>query len=65
MKAKLLKRMTYEGKTLNAGEIIDVKDWRNLKTLISNRYIEVLLEEAVTEEIKKPKSNQRKDLVTK
>jgi hypothetical protein len=45
MKAKLLKRMTVNGASLNAGEIIEVGDWKNIKTLISNRYIEVILEE--------------------
>ena len=45
MKAKLLKRMTVEGKIIDAGQVIEVKGWKNLKTLISGRYIEVVLEE--------------------
>ena len=45
MKAKLLKRMTIAGKSHNAGEVLEVKDWKNLRSLVSNRYIEVLLEE--------------------
>lgn len=45
MKAKLLKRMTVNGETHNAGKIIEVGGWKNIKTLISNRYIEVILEE--------------------
>ena len=45
MKAKLLKRMTVNGEAHDAGEIVEVSSWKNIKTLISNRYIEVILEE--------------------
>lgn len=45
MKAKLLKRMTVGDKVIDAGQIVEVSDWKNLKSLVSNRYIEVILEE--------------------
>jgi hypothetical protein len=46
MKAKLLKTMTVDGKTLSAGEVIDVSGWRNAKSLESMRYIAFVQEEA-------------------
>ena len=58
MKAKLLKRMTVGGKTHNAGEVLDVKDWKNLKNLVSNRYIEILFEEEKPE----PKKAKEKEI---
>lgn len=61
MKAKLLKRMTIAGKSHNAGEVLEVKDWKNLRSLVSNRYIEVILEE----EKPKPKSEAKVKETTK
>jgi len=37
--------MTIDGKTYNGGEVVEVGNWRNLKTLQSNRYIEILQQE--------------------
>jgi hypothetical protein len=45
MKAKLLKRMTVAGKSYNAGEVVDVSGWRNIRTLMSSRYLEIILED--------------------
>ena len=42
MKAKILKRMVSLGKTLEVGDIVDVSDWRHTKSLVSNRYIEIV-----------------------
>ncbi len=53
MKAKILKRVVYEGKTLNPGDIADITEWRNSRTLLSGRYLEILDEQA---EEKKPSS---------
>jgi len=51
MKARILKRLTDSGKTLEVGDIVDVSNWRNTKTLISGRYLEITHEQA---EEKKP-----------
>jgi len=51
MKAKVLKKITADGKILNAGEIADISQWRNTRTLLSGRYLEILDEQA---EEKKP-----------
>jgi len=51
MKARVLKKITADGKILNAGEIADISQWRNTRTLLSGRYIEILDEQA---EEKKP-----------
>lgn len=37
--------MTVNGASHSAGEVVEVGGWKNIKTLISNRYIEVILEE--------------------
>lgn len=41
--------MTVNGASHDAGEVIEVGGWKNIKTLISNRYIEVILEEPKVE----------------
>ena len=46
MKAKILKRMTSLGKQLETGDIVDVTGWRHVKALVSNRYIEIVTDEA-------------------
>lgn len=51
MKARILKRVTNGGKVLNPGDIVDISGWRNAKTLVSGRYVEILDEQA---EEKKP-----------
>jgi hypothetical protein len=56
MKAKLLKRMTVNGTLHDAGQVIEVGGWKNIKTLISNRYIEVILEEEKPKVLPKAKT---------
>jgi len=51
MKARVLKKITADGKILNVGEIADITQWRNARTLLSGRYLEILDEQA---EEKKP-----------
>lgn len=53
MKAKVLKKIISDGKSLNLGDTVDVSNWRNAKTLIAGRYIEIL-----DEEIKEVKPNK-------
>lgn len=38
-KAKILKRMVVDGKTLEPNDIVDVSSWRNAKSLEGSRYI--------------------------
>jgi hypothetical protein len=45
MKAKLLKKMIVDGKSLPAGSVLDVSGWRNAKSLESMRYIAFILED--------------------
>jgi hypothetical protein len=45
MKAKILKKMISDGKTLMPDDIVDVSGWRHVVALESNRYIKVLKEE--------------------
>lgn len=45
MKAKLLKQMIVDGKTLPAGSVLDVSGWRNAKSLESSRYIAFVFED--------------------
>ena len=45
MKAKILKKMISDGKTLMPDDIVDVSGWRHAATLESNRYIKMLPEE--------------------
>jgi len=47
MKAKILKRLTNDGKELEVGTIVDVSGWRNAKTLEGSRYITFVTEEEV------------------
>ena len=56
MKAKILKRLTNDGKELEVGTIVDVSGWRNAKSLESSRYITFVSEEeakAVEPKVKK------------
>jgi hypothetical protein len=52
MKAKVLKKMISDGKTLMPDDIVDVSGWRHVVSLESNRYIKVLKEEPKAVEIK-------------
>lgn len=64
MKAKILKRMTVDGKILEPGTVLDVTSWRTAAALKNNRYIEFISDESVVEvkeEAKKTKSKQEKD----
>lgn len=68
MKAKILKRMTVDGKILEPGTVLDVTSWRTAASLKNNRYIEFILDESPVEpkeEAKKTKSKQEKDLDSK
>jgi hypothetical protein len=47
MKAKILKRLTNDGKELEVGTIVDVSGWRNAKSLEGSRYITFVTEEEV------------------
>ena len=55
MKVKVLKRMTSLGKELNPGDIVDATGWRHIKALASNRYIEILSNEAPAKPAPAPK----------
>ena len=69
LRAKLLKKMTVDGKDLHAGTIVDVSGWRNYRSLESMRYIAFIAEEeAVVEtpkveapKVEKPKATKPKD----
>jgi len=50
MKAKILKAVVSDGKKLQVGTIVDISAWRNAKTLVSGRYIEILDESAKPEQ---------------
>jgi hypothetical protein len=39
MKARILKKLTNDGKELEVGTIVDVSEWRNAKSLEGSRYI--------------------------
>jgi hypothetical protein len=45
MKAKILKKLTHDGKELESGTIVDVSGWRNAKSLEGSRYITFVTEE--------------------
>ena len=45
MKAKLLKKMTVDGKDLPQGSIVDVSGWRNYKSLESMRYFTFIVDD--------------------
>jgi hypothetical protein len=47
MKAKILKKLTHDGKELEQGTIVDVSGWRNAKTLEGSRYITFVSEEEI------------------
>jgi hypothetical protein len=66
MKAKVLKTMTSLGEVLQSGDIVDVSKWRNVKSLVSARYIELVedktpvkSEESVAEAPKKKTSKAK------
>lgn len=58
LRAKLLKKMTVDGKDLEAGTIVDVSGWRNYRSLESMRYIAFIAEEEV--KVEKPKATKAK-----
>ena len=49
MKAKVLKALVFNGKKIEPGTTVDVSNWRNQKTLVSGRYIEILDESEIKE----------------
>jgi hypothetical protein len=54
VKAKILKRVTHNGKVLETGDIVDVSGWRNARSLSSNRYIAFIEEEVAPKVEDKP-----------
>ena len=58
LRAKLLKKMTVDGKDLQAGTIVDVSGWRNYRSLESMRYIAFIAEEET--KVEKPKATKAK-----
>lgn len=58
LKAKLLKKMTVEGKELLAGTVVDVSGWRNYRSLESMRYIAFIADEETV--VEKPKATKAK-----
>ena len=51
MKAKILKKLTNDGKELEVGTIVDVSGWRNAKTLEGSRYITFVSEEEIKNDL--------------
>ena len=62
MKAKLLKKITSDGKELSIGDIVNVDSWRNVKSLVNSRYIELIEESSVK---KAPEESVEKKVVAK
>ena len=54
--------MTVNGTVHDAGQVIEVGGWKNIKTLISNRYIEVILEEEKPKVEPKAKTEVKEEL---
>lgn len=52
MKAKILKKLTNDGKELEVGTIVDVSGWRNAKSLEGSRYITFVTDEEIKKETK-------------
>jgi hypothetical protein len=52
MKAKILKTLNVNGEQLLSGTIVDVSDWRNVKSLEGSRYIAFVTEEEIKKETK-------------
>ena len=48
MKARILKKLTNDGKDLEVGTIVDVSGWRNAKSLEGSRYITFVSDSEVT-----------------
>jgi len=48
MKARILKRLTNDGKDLEVGTIVDVSGWRNAKSLEGSRYITFVNDAEIT-----------------
>lgn len=58
MKAKILKKLVFEDKTLMPGDIVDVSKWRNARTLEGSRYITFVEEETPKVTPKKSKQSE-------
>lgn len=48
MKAKILKKMISAGEILEVGDLVNVDSWRNTRSLVNAKYIELVEEEKVT-----------------
>jgi len=55
MKARILKKLTNDGKDLEVGTIVDVSEWRNAKSLEGSRYITFVSDSEVTATVTVPK----------
>ena len=45
MKAEILKPINVGDNLLSHGDIVDVSEWRNIKSLANSRYIRIIEEE--------------------
>jgi len=61
MKAKILKKLTVDGKEIASGTIVDVSGWKNARALEGSRYITFVSEEDIK---KDTKSKEVKDSLT-
>jgi hypothetical protein len=55
MKARILKKITNDGKELEVGTIVDVSEWRNAKSLEGSRYITFVSDSEITATTTAPK----------
>lgn len=60
MLARTRKRLVVEGQILEAGEIVDISGWRNAKTLVSGRYVD-LVQETEAPKVKKADEPKKVD----
>lgn len=55
MLARVRKSLQSDGKILEIGDIVDISTWRNAKTLIASRYVELVKDAPVS----KPKAEKK------
>lgn len=65
MKAKVLKQIISGGEKLSIGDIVEVSGWKNVKSLASTRYIELLEETPVKAEPQREKPVAEKAVAKK
>ncbi len=64
MLALVKKTMQSDKGILHAGDTVDVSDWRNVKSLVSNRYIELIQDAPAPKAKKVEESKAEKEEVT-